>query len=126
MRALSAPRAAPPACAALRGGSHRARSVARRVMASSAPPAGVASSAPPAAAQLGQPLPGEAHEACAYLDYNATTPIYPQVAAAMEPFLHTHFGNPSCNHAFARPCKRAVEEARRHVAALLNCDADEI
>ena len=77
-------------------------------------------------AQLGESLPGEAHATCSYLDYNATTPVYPQVAAAMAPFLFQHFGNPSCDHAFARPCKQAVEEARRHVAALLNCDADEI
>jgi cysteine desulfurase len=86
----------------------------------------MASTSPPAPAQLGESLPGAAHEACVYLDYNATTPIYPQVAAAMAPFLFEHFGNPSCDHAFSRPCKSAVAEARGHVAALLNCDADEI
>jgi len=35
----------------------------------------------------GSKLPGAAHKACVYLDYNATTPIFPEVAAAMEPFL---------------------------------------
>ncbi|MEC9093333.1 MAG: cysteine desulfurase NifS, partial [Planctomycetota bacterium] len=34
-----------------------------------------------------------------YLDYNATTPIDPQVREAMLPFLESHFGNPSSSHA---------------------------
>ena len=115
MRALSAPRYAPPAPAAVAPRRARGLSVARRAMASAAP-----------LPQLGEPLSGAAHASCVYLDYNATTPIYPQVAAAMAPYLFEHFGNPSCGHAFARPCKRAVEEARSHVAALLGCDADEV
>ena len=115
MRALSAPRYAPPAPAAVAPRRVRGLSVVRRAMASAAP-----------LPQLGEPLSGAAHASCVYLDYNATTPIYPQVAAAMAPYLFEHFGNPSCGHAFARPCKRAVEEARSHVAALLGCDADEI
>ena len=117
MRALSAPRYAPPAAAAAAPRRVRGPSLARRAMASTASPP---------LPQLGEPLSGAAHESCAYLDYNATTPIYPQVAAAMAPFLFEHFGNPSCGHAFARPCKRAVEEARSHVAALLGCNGDEI
>jgi len=33
-----------------------------------------------------------------YLDYNATTPIDPAVAAAMMPYIHEHYGNPSSSH----------------------------
>ena len=36
-----------------------------------------------------------------YLDYNATTPVAPEVLAALLPYLQTHFGNPSSQHAEA-------------------------
>jgi len=61
-----------------------------------------------------------------YLDYNATTPIDPEVAAAMRPFLEEHFGNPSSTHWYGVQTKKAVEKARRQVAELLNCKAEEI
>ncbi|NOZ13420.1 MAG: selenide, water dikinase SelD [Acidobacteria bacterium] len=61
-----------------------------------------------------------------YLDYNATTPIDPAVAAAMRPFLDSVFGNPSSSHSFGLEAKKAVETARRQVAALLSCRPDEI
>jgi len=61
-----------------------------------------------------------------YLDYNATTPIDRDVVDAMLPYLHTHFGNPSSNHAFGVVAKNAVEKARAQVAALVNCQAEEI
>ena len=61
-----------------------------------------------------------------YLDYNATTPIHPEVARAMEPFLYEHFGNPSSNHAYGATTRTAVENARQQVASLLNCHTDEI
>jgi cysteine desulfurase len=61
-----------------------------------------------------------------YLDYNATTPILPEVAEAMQPFLTEFFGNPSSTHWYGRQTKKAMEDARRQVAALLNCHADEI
>ncbi len=61
-----------------------------------------------------------------YLDYNATTPIDPQVAEAMLPFVDRHFGNPSSSHAFGTPARAAVEEARERVAAMLGCQAGEI
>ena len=41
-----------------------------------------------------------------YLDYNATTPIDPQVAEAMLPFIHEHFGNPSSSHVFGIKAKK--------------------
>lgn len=61
-----------------------------------------------------------------YLDYNATTPHHPEVIDAMRPFLEEHFGNPSSSHAYGRRTREAVATARRQVAALLNCEPDEI
>jgi cysteine desulfurase len=55
-----------------------------------------------------------------YLDYNATTPIDPEVAAAMLPYIREHFGNPSSSHAFGVAARKGVERARELVAALLN------
>ncbi|MFC1877743.1 cysteine desulfurase family protein [Thermodesulfobacteriota bacterium] len=61
-----------------------------------------------------------------YLDYNGTTPHDPEVIAAMRPFLETEFGNPSSSHWYGIRPKRAVEKARQQVAALLNCQAEEV
>jgi cysteine desulfurase NifS len=61
-----------------------------------------------------------------YLDYNATTPIDPEVAAAMQPFLTEHFGNPSSAHWYGQQTKEAVETARQQVAALLQCHPHEV
>jgi cysteine desulfurase len=62
-----------------------------------------------------------------YLDYSATTPVDPRVAAKMIPYLTEHFGNPaSRSHAFGWETEKAVEEAREHVAALVNCDPKEL
>jgi len=62
-----------------------------------------------------------------YLDYSATTPVDPRVAQKMIPFLTEQFGNPaSRSHAFGWDAEKAVEEARGHVAALLNADPKEI
>jgi len=61
-----------------------------------------------------------------YLDYNATTPIDPEVAETMLPFIHQHFGNPSSSHAFGATAKKAVEEARGQVAEMLRCRVDEV
>jgi len=61
-----------------------------------------------------------------YLDYNATTPIDPQVAQAMLPYIQEHFGNPSSSHALGQTTKLAVEKAREQVATLLGCSSDEI
>ena len=55
-----------------------------------------------------------------YLDYNATTPIDPEVAAAMLPYIREHFGNPSSSHAYGAVARKGVEKAREQVAALLN------
>src|ERR1044071_1474418 len=61
-----------------------------------------------------------------YLDYNATTPLLPEVVDAMLPFLRSHFGNPSSGHAAGKVAREAVEQARAQVAALSGCDPDEI
>lgn len=61
-----------------------------------------------------------------YLDYNATTPIDPEVAEAMLPYIHAEFGNPSSGHGPGVRAKNAVEESRGKVAGLLGCDPEEI
>ncbi len=61
-----------------------------------------------------------------YLDNNSTTPIDPRVAAAMEPYLHGLFGNPSNIHSFGRECAETMAEAREQVAAFLGASPDEI
>jgi cysteine desulfurase len=61
-----------------------------------------------------------------YLDYNATTPIDPEVANAMHPYLTGNFGNPSSNHQYGKQAKQAIETAREQVAALINCEPSEI
>jgi cysteine desulfurase len=61
-----------------------------------------------------------------YLDYNGTTPHDREVVAAMMPYLEEEFGNPSSTHWYGIAPKRALDAARRQVAALLNCDPTEI
>ncbi len=54
-----------------------------------------------------------------YLDYNATTPLHPDVLAAMTPFLSERFGNPNSTHAWGREARQAVDAARQIVADAL-------
>jgi cysteine desulfurase len=61
-----------------------------------------------------------------YLDYNASTPVAPEVAAAMRPFIEDAYGNPSSGHWAGKPAREAVEKARMQVAHLLGCASDEI
>ncbi|MCL5985553.1 MAG: IscS subfamily cysteine desulfurase [Actinobacteria bacterium] len=60
-----------------------------------------------------------------YLDYNATTPIDPNIVSAMLPYLNEYFGNPSSGHIFGQKAREAVEKARNQVAEFLDCNADE-
>ena len=61
-----------------------------------------------------------------YLDFNASTPIAPEVGAVMRPYLDQHFGNPSSGHWAGQPARDAVETARGEVASLLGCAAEEV
>lgn len=61
-----------------------------------------------------------------YLDYNATTPVAPEVLDAMLPWLREHFGNPSSTHVFGERAATAVAVARAQVAALIGACEDEI
>ncbi len=61
-----------------------------------------------------------------YMDYNATTPIDPRVIDAMEPYYHTHFGNPSSNHSLGKENRNAIDLARERIAILLECKPEEI
>jgi cysteine desulfurase len=61
-----------------------------------------------------------------YLDFNASTPVAPEVAARMQAVLNEPFGNPSSDHWAGKPARNAVERAREGVAALLGCDANEV
>jgi len=61
-----------------------------------------------------------------YLDYNASTPVAPQVLQEMLPYLKEKFGNPSSSHPYGVACKAGIEQARERVAALLGCEASEI
>jgi len=75
------------------------------------------------ASLLGTPLP-QMLPSCAYLDYNATTPIFPEVADEMLPFLARHFGNPSSIHAYAKPCSDAIGLSRARVRKAIGAEKD--
>lgn len=61
-----------------------------------------------------------------YLDYAATTPVDPRVAAAMAPYLTERFGNASSVHSFGQEAREAVERARAQIAAALGAAPDEV
>jgi cysteine desulfurase len=61
-----------------------------------------------------------------YLDYNATTPVDPDVLKAMLPYLGDEFGNPSSAHALGRRARDAVEGARVEVASVIGAMPDEV
>ena len=62
-----------------------------------------------------------------YLDYQATTPVDPQILKKMMPYFNENFGNPhSNNHDYGRKAAEAVEEARENIASLINANKEEI
>jgi cysteine desulfurase len=61
-----------------------------------------------------------------YLDFNASTPMAPEVIEAMAPFQKAAYGNPSSLHWAGAPARQAIETARSQVARLLHCDPAEI
>mmetsp|Transcript_27138 Transcript_27138/g.90199 ORF Transcript_27138/g.90199 Transcript_27138/m.90199 type:complete len:442 (+) Transcript_27138:56-1381(+) len=74
---------------------------------------------------VGTPLPHVA-QGKAYMDWNATSPIFPEVADAVAPFFATEFGNPSSDHCFGAPSRAAVATARAQVAELMGCEVGEV
>ena len=61
-----------------------------------------------------------------YLDFNASTPVAPEVIAVMRSLLEEPYGNPSSGHWAGTPAREAVEKARMQVAQLMGCQANEI
>ena len=61
-----------------------------------------------------------------YLDYNATTPVFPEVKEAILPYLDKAFGNPSCIYSLGKEAKEAIERAREQVAHFINASPEEI
>jgi cysteine desulfurase len=61
-----------------------------------------------------------------YMDSNATTPLAPEVFAAMQPYFTERFGNASSIHYYGQRARAAVEQAREQVAALFHCRASEV
>lgn len=61
-----------------------------------------------------------------YLDYNASTPVDPQVLDGILPYLKQKYGNPSSSHGFGAACRAGIEQARERVAGLLGCEASDI
>jgi cysteine desulfurase len=62
----------------------------------------------------------------AYLDHAATTPMRPEAMEAMRPYMDVLYANPSGSHRFAREARRALDEARDEVAAVLGCSPGEV
>lgn len=62
-----------------------------------------------------------------YLDHHSTTPCLPEVVDAMLPYFTTEFGNPAAiTHEYGRRAGKAVEHARRAIAAILNVEPSEL
>lgn len=63
---------------------------------------------------------------CIYLDYNGTTPIYPQVLESMMPYLAEHYGNPSSSHIMGKEPRRAINQARESLLKLLGAPTSQL
>jgi cysteine desulfurase len=61
-----------------------------------------------------------------YLDYNASTPVAPEVVETMKPLLDDFYGNPSALHWAGKPVKDLLHQARQQVADLIGCSPKEI
>jgi cysteine desulfurase len=61
-----------------------------------------------------------------YLDHNASTPVHPEVVAAMLPYFSDVYGNPSSVHGFGRDARAAVDAARERIASFLRVRPDEL
>lgn len=76
-----------------------------------------------AAASSRRPVATAAATRTIYLDHNATTPLDPEVLAAMLPFLKDKYGNPSSIHSVGAAAREALDAARRSIAQAINCTA---
>src|SRR4026208_1520461 len=61
-----------------------------------------------------------------YLDYNATTPVLPEVLETMMPYFTSEWGNPSSTYKFGSKLKAVIETARVQVAELVGAQPREI
>lgn len=61
-----------------------------------------------------------------YMDHAATTPVDPDVVAAMLPYFREEYGNPASVHQWGQRAEHALSSARGQIASVLNCSADEI
>jgi cysteine desulfurase len=61
-----------------------------------------------------------------YLDHSATTPVRDEVAEEMLPYFSTVFGNASSIHSFGREARRAVQNARKKIAGVIEADLTEV
>src|SRR5688500_14359549 len=61
-----------------------------------------------------------------YLDHAATTPVDPEVLAAMLPYFSERYGNPSSIYALGQESRAALDQARRRCAQVLGCDPGEV
>jgi cysteine desulfurase len=61
-----------------------------------------------------------------YLDNAATTPLHPKALEAMLPYLSGRFGNPSATYSLARQAQKAIDDARKSVAAMLGTRSSDI
>ena len=61
-----------------------------------------------------------------YLDHNASTPVHPDVLAAMMPYFSERFGNASSIHGFGREAREGIDVARESIARFLGVTPDEI
>src|ERR1700692_4574720 len=84
------------------------------------------SSKPDQSGTLGSGIAMNGADCPIYLDYNATTPLLPEVVDAMLPYLREHFGNPSSRHLYGKRAHEAIERARSEVALVVGRQADEV
>ncbi len=61
-----------------------------------------------------------------YLDHSATTPVRKEVAEAMLPYFSGMFGNASSIHSFGREARRAIQNARKKIAGMIDADLTEV
>ena len=62
------------------------------------------------------------NESCIYLDYNGTTPVYPDILEAMMPYFSLHYGNPSSSHKYGKAPRQAIDRARKQLLTFLGSE----